>query len=325
VITPQAPERLLNIPQDGLVYLNSINIPGFAVSPNTHVPYVESWNVTLAFEAPQATVVELAYVGAKGTHLFLPPVNLNPIPFDLTESYIGQGINPLPNPVNDPLGRLNAAGTAPYQFAPAYLGVKYLGFANVYQSYDSSANSIRHAAAVNVRRRPVAGMTYTANYTFGKSIDEASDAGDIRFVNLNVRSPGHVNFGATRVAGRSVSTFDIRHAFNLSGLYDLPLGRGRTLWRNAPHWANALAGGWTLSGVTRIQGGIPMVDGDDSGRQASQRITLGSPGESGHRVRSAALHRSDRATRPGGAPGGYMISGSRMTSSSCGLGKSPGT
>jgi hypothetical protein len=84
VITPQAPETFLNIPQDGLVYLNSINIPAFSVSPNTHVPYVQSWNATVAFELPQSTMVELSYVGAKGTHLFLPPINLNPIPFDVT-------------------------------------------------------------------------------------------------------------------------------------------------------------------------------------------------------------------------------------------------
>ena len=259
VIHPVAPEVFLNIPRDGLVYLNSINIPGFAVSPNTHVPYVQSWNVTLAFEAPQSTVVELGYAGAKGTHLFLPPVNINPIPFDLTETYVGLGVNPLSNPVSDPLGRLNATGTAVYQFAPAYLGTKYMGFPNVYQMYDSSANSIRHAATVSVRRRPVAGLSYVANYTFGKSIDEASDAGDVRFVNLNVRSPGHVNFGAPRSADRSVSTFDIKHAFNVSALYDLPFGRHRHFLSASGPWAQALLGGWTLSGIERIQGGLPMV------------------------------------------------------------------
>jgi hypothetical protein len=105
----------------------------------------------------------------------------------------------------------------------------------------------------------VKGLTYTANYTFGKSIDEASDAGDVRFVNLNVRSPGHVNFGATRKDDRSVSTFDIKHAFNISALYDLPFGRRHAILGNAPGWANAIVGGWTLSGLERIQGGIPMV------------------------------------------------------------------
>ncbi len=261
VINPVAPEAFLQVPQDGLVFRNSINIPGIAVSPNTHVPYVQSWNFILAFEAPGATVVELGYAGAKGTHLFLPPVNLNPLPLDLVDSYVGLGINPTATNtvVNDPLGRLNVTGTAPYQFPVAYLGVKYMGFANVYQSYDSSANSIRHAATVNVRRRPVKGLTYTANYTFGKSIDEASDAGDVRFVNLNVRSPGHVNFGAKRSDDRSVSTFDIKHAFNLSTLYDLPFGRHRSFLKNTPGWAEALVGGWTLSGVARIQGGLPMV------------------------------------------------------------------
>lgn len=258
VISPVTPEQFLQIPEDGLVYLNAVNIPGFAVSSNTHVPYVQSWSATLSFEAPQQTVVELGYVGAKGTHLFLPPAYLNPIPFDLTEAYVGLGINPLTN-VNDPLGRRNATGTAVYQFAQGYLGSQYFGYQGLTEAYDSSANSIRHAATLRVQRRHTKGLSYLANYTFGKSIDEASDAGDVRFVNLNVRSPGHVNFGASRSLDRSVSTFDIKHVFSVSSLYDLPFGRRRSFLRSAPGWADALVGGWSLSGIGRIQGGIPMV------------------------------------------------------------------
>ncbi len=81
----------------------------------------------------------------------------------------------------------------------------------------------------------------------------------MRFVNLNVRSPGHVNFGAPRFLDRSVSTFDIKHAFSVSSLYDLPFGRRRSFLRSAPGWMDAMVGGWSLSGIGRIQGGIPMV------------------------------------------------------------------
>jgi len=76
---------------------------------------------------------------------------------------------------------------------------------------------------------------------------------------LNVRSPGHVNFGAPRSQDRSVSTFDIKHAFSTSFLYDLPFGRNRSFFSRAPGVVEALIGGWSVSGIGRIQGGLPLV------------------------------------------------------------------
>ncbi|MGH9846677.1 MAG: hypothetical protein ACREEM_48885, partial [Blastocatellia bacterium] len=257
VINSVAPDTFLNIPQDGLIYLESLNVAGLAVSPNAHVPYVQSFSMTLGYELPMQTVLELSYNGSKGTHLFMPPLNLNPVPFELTEAYLAQGVNPL-NDVNDPLGRRTPTG-ALRVFSQGYVGTKYLGFEGLSVMFDSSANSIRHAATASLRRRHTRGLSYTVNYTFGKGLDTASDGGDVRFVNLNVRSPGHVNFGAPRSADRSVSTFDIKHTFSASWVWDLPVGRGKSLMAKAPGWVNSIIGNWSFSGIGRIQGGIPMV------------------------------------------------------------------
>jgi hypothetical protein len=197
------------------------------------------------------------YNGSKGTHLFLPPININPVPFELTDSYLALGLNPLTD-VADPLGRTTPTGAARV-FSQGYIGAKYLGFENLVSMFDSSANSIRHAATVSVRRRHNRGLSYNVNYTFGKGLDDASDAGDIRFVNLNVRSPGHVNYGVSRSLDRSVSLFDIKHAFSASWVWDLPVGRGRQFMSKAPGVIDSVIGGWSFSGIGRIQGGIPMV------------------------------------------------------------------
>jgi hypothetical protein len=257
ILNALTPEQFLTIPEDGLAFLNGINYAGTAVSPNAHVPYVQSWSTSISYELPQQTAVEVAYNGSKGTHLFLPPINLNPVPFELTENYLARGVNPLDD-VNDPLGRRTATG-ALRRFSQGYLGAQYLGFEGLFVMFDSSANSMRHAGTVSVRRRHTRGLSYTVNYTYGKGLDDASDAGDVRFVNLNVRSPGHVNFGAPRSQDRSVSLFDIKHAFSASFLYDLPFGRGRSLLSNAPKIIQGVVGGWSFSGIGRIQGGIPMV------------------------------------------------------------------
>jgi hypothetical protein len=268
ILTQIAPDAFLNIPQDGLIYLNSINLVAAAnaISSNAHVPYVQSWSTTLAYELPQNTVVELAYNGSKGTHLFLAPTNINQVPASVANAYLERGLNPLNPNINDPLGRRTPSG-ALVNFSPAYQGTKYLGFEFFNEVFNASANSIRHAATASVRRRHNRGLSYTVNYTFGKGLDDASDAGDVRFVNLNVRSIGHVNFGAPRSADRSVSLFDIKHAFSASFLYDLPFGRGKSFLAQAPGIVENLVGGWSLSGIGRIQGGIPLVTvlRDDNG------------------------------------------------------------
>ena len=237
-----------------------------ATSEGAHVPYVQNWSFSAAYQLPQNTVLELTYTGAKGTHLFLPPINLNPIPFALSESFVAQGLSPLNPNVTDPLGRRTASG-ALFTFSPAYMGAKYLGMEGLFEAFNSSANSIYHAGSVSLNRRFVRGLTYTVNYTYSKSIDEASDAGDVRFVNLNVRSPGHINFGAPRSTDRSVSLFDIKHAFSATFLYDLPFGRGRGFFSRAPWIVNKVIGDWSLSGVARVQSGLPLVTvlRDDNG------------------------------------------------------------
>ncbi len=260
ILRPVAPDTFLNIPSNGLLTTDSINLIGAAtaISSNAHVPYVQSWSLTTAYELPQNTVLELSYNGSKGTRLFLAPNNINQVPFSVSEGFVARGLSSLNPNVNDPLGRRTAGG-ALVNYSPAYLATKYLGFEGLNEVFNASANSIRHAGTASVRRRHTKGLSYTVNYTFGKGLDDASDAGDVRFVNLNVRSVGHVNYGAPRSADRSVSLFDIKHAFSSSFLYDLPLGRGRSFLAKAPGIVEAVLGGWSLSGIGRIQGGIPLV------------------------------------------------------------------
>ncbi|HYU42949.1 MAG TPA: carboxypeptidase regulatory-like domain-containing protein, partial [Vicinamibacteria bacterium] len=70
---PKSPEQVLNIPPDGLLYLDGINVAANAVSPNARVPYVHSWSTSVAYQLPWRMAVEVSYLGSKGSHLFLPP------------------------------------------------------------------------------------------------------------------------------------------------------------------------------------------------------------------------------------------------------------
>jgi outer membrane receptor protein involved in Fe transport len=259
-LVAKTPAAKLNLPADGLLYLDSINYYSGArvISGNYHIPYVQSFSLQINYELPLQTVMEIAYTGAKGTHLFMPPINIAPRSYNVAESFFRNGLSP-DTLINDPLGRLQSNG----QVVRIYQGdaeSTYLGFASLSAYLDASANSIRHGGYLSLRRRMAQGFMFTTNYTFAKSIDDASDSGGVRFVDFNIiRSNGQVMVGAPRSNDRSVSTFDIRHAFSSTFLWDLPVGKGRKLLPSAPGWLEQVIGGWTLSGTGRIQQGTPLV------------------------------------------------------------------
>ncbi len=266
------PEQALNIPADGLVYLGSLAIPGFALSGNTRVPYSQNWNLSVSYEVMKDTVLEVAYVGNKGTHLFMPRVNQNPRDLNFVEFLEANNLS-ADTTINDPLGRTNLIGGTIAVFRGS-LATRFPGFANLYQLYDASANSIRHATYVSLNRRYREGLSFTLNYTYGKSMDDASDSSpDTRVISYPTTLGSHSTFGAKRSTDRSISSFDIKHSFASTFLYDLPFGPNRQFLTSAPAPVQWLTSGWTVSGVFRLQGGYPFLPTLVEGNRLSFDIT----------------------------------------------------
>ena len=253
--------QVLQVPANGLITLGSLNYSGqaFAISPNMKTPYAQSWNVTVSWQADPKDVIEVAYVGNKGTHLFMPQINENSSDIAFVDALDANNQNPTTT-VPDPLGRTGSNGRV-LNVQQSTLGSTYLGFLNLYTRFDSSANSIRHAAYVSWVRRSARGLTLTANYTFGKSIDDASDSGpdDNILTTSKTISGGSSNFGGTRRLDRAVSTFDVKHSMVASFIYDLPVGRGRRLFARMSKPLNAAFGSWSFSGVERLRTGYPFM------------------------------------------------------------------
>jgi hypothetical protein len=112
-----------------------------------------------------------------------------------------------------------------------------------------------------VVHRVARGLTFTANYTYAKSIDTASSAGGDKNVltPVNGQVGGQVQFGGTRQNDRSVSTYDQRHVLHGTAIYDLPFGRGRQIGANMWKPLDYLVGGWTTTGLVRFNTGFPYV------------------------------------------------------------------
>lgn len=252
-------DTILGTDANGLVYSKSLGVPGIAVlSANAgKVPLTQNWNLTLAFQPFRNTSVEIAYTGNRGRNLYLPFVNLNPRDLDFVEALEASNIG-AETTITDPLGRTNLQGGA-ITIQRNSIRAPFFGFNELNNFYDPSASSVRHAGYIDVRRRVGRGLTFTANYTYAKSIDNASDASpDVRVLTTG-STRGQVSYGAPLSGDRSLSTYDVKNNFSATTVWDLPLGRRRAFFANAPKVIDQIIGRWTMSGVFRMPGGTPFL------------------------------------------------------------------
>jgi outer membrane receptor protein involved in Fe transport len=249
----------LGIGADGNNFANTIAMSGFVYPGDGagKIPYSQNWNLSLSMEVLKGTVIEVAYVGNKGTHLYMPLVNVNPRDPNFVDQLEVNNLS-AEGTLTDPLGRVSLIGAA-VSITRASIVSPFFGFGNLNRYFDPSANSIRHAAYISAQRRFARGLSFTANYTYGKSIDDASDASpDVRVLTTGT-TLGQVYYGAPRSGDRSISLFDIKHNFSTTFVWDIPFGRKGVFFKNAPKVLEQLIGGWTLSGKGQLQGGQPFT------------------------------------------------------------------
>lgn len=119
-------------------------------------------------------------------------------------------------------------------------------------AFGTIGHSDYHGVAVSVRQR-FKGLTWDFNYTFSKSIDDASGlqtSGVFGRVFILNALRQHDN--------RAVSDFDMSHIMNANSIWDLPFGRGRKWLNNSNNFVNAVIGGWTLTSIFRYNSGLPF-------------------------------------------------------------------
>jgi Carboxypeptidase regulatory-like domain len=215
-------------------------------------PYAQQWSFGIQRELPRAFLVNIAYVGSKGTHLtierqlnqLLPlPASENPFgpnePLTIADCTIpppglggannpGDGITPFllqdgtqVSPQTPAYVHLQAACTNPnIPNVNSLAGRPYPGLGRVL-SLQNVADSSYHALQATLRRTS-GPLTAGVSYSYSHSLDDASDRSDPVLVNsYDLRE------------NRASSNFDERHLLNLSYVYRLPI---RSLTRTLRDW-----------------------------------------------------------------------------------------
>ncbi len=199
---------------------NSTNSNGY--DPRPKLGDLQSWNFTLERELAAGWALELGYVGSKGTHL-------------------GRQYD-----INQPLRTLELY-QANQTFPRPISGINTINY------YSFGANSNYQAGQVSLRRQ-MKGAFLRFNYSFSKSIDDASQ--------LSGNSTG--GFAGAQdsrnlKSERARSDFDRRQVLTAVFSTPLPFGRGRKLLREARGWSQAVVGGWQMSGSASYYSGQALT------------------------------------------------------------------
>jgi hypothetical protein len=131
-------------------------------------------------------------------------------------------------------------------------------FVNLH-TWTTTGYSYYHAAQVTLRKRVSHGLSFTLNYTFSHSLDTSSTPERQNIIG-GAFTGGYTGTTINAWDIRqeySNSDYDIRHQFNGYWIAELPFGRGKALGGGAPGWADQIIGGWQLSGIVHLNGGVP--------------------------------------------------------------------
>ncbi|MCI0485346.1 MAG: TonB-dependent receptor, partial [Blastocatellia bacterium] len=123
-------------------------------------------------------------------------------------------------------------------------------------TFSTVADSDYHAGTLSIRQRYKDQLYLDFNYTFSKSTDNASG-----LQSSTAFGPSFILNPLRPQDNKAVSDFDIRHIINANGLYQLPVGRGRAYLGDLPGFAEAVIGGWQVTGIFRWNTGQPVLFG----------------------------------------------------------------
>ena len=123
--------------------------------------------------------------------------------------------------------------------------------------FSNISRSNYNSGQFTLRKRFSDGFTWTANYTFSKSMDITSAA-----ESEGNRANGATNFGLAEdpynpELNYHISDFNRTHQFNSNFLVELPFGHGKPFGANISNVANQIIGGWQFSGIMVTSSGRP--------------------------------------------------------------------
>lgn len=148
----------------------------------------------------------------------------------LTAGYVGTSGKKLQLQPNLNQARPGPGAVAPRRPFPLYENITWV---------EGASSSIYHSLQVSTERRMAQGVGFLASYTWSHAIDYGSFVGS-RQNTLDLR------------AERGNSDIDVRQRLIVSGMWEVPVGRGRMVGRSMSRVTDLLVGGWQINAIVSL-------------------------------------------------------------------------
>lgn len=256
--------------------------------PGVVTPYMQQFIAGIQREILKNTVVEVSYVGTRGSNLFRM-TNVNQMDlgsngfirdFQAARRNLLASGNPNVGQSTGSLGLLYG-GTIP---ASVYADIQNNNVGLIADALDrrtqgvglaaaglpdnffrpnpqftiaglgcTCSSSAYHALQIQLQRRFTDGLAFSVNYTLARSTDDVSNDTRGAGTELVVPSdPRRLELDQGR------SDFDVRHVFRGHFIWDVPFGRGRAVKPDASGLVHALISGWQINGIVDVSSGFPF-------------------------------------------------------------------
>jgi len=211
-------------------------------------PYSMGANFTLQYQLTPSMSVQAGYVTTLGRHLEVFPGS------NQVSALFAPGTT---------LTKATPTSVVP---TPAQGGLQFPDFGQGASYAATWGSSYYHGLQTNVTKKFSGGLSFMAAYTYSKVRSDALDLLN-GFAGNGYRAPYVPGVGIHHDYG--LANFDIRNVFHLSGGYELPFGKGKSMMGNATGAKNAIVGGWALQWIVNLQGGQPFKIDCPSGATAA--------------------------------------------------------
>jgi hypothetical protein len=210
---------------------------------------MQRWSFSIQRELPGRVVADVSYVGNRGTKLGSSR-NLNPIPreyLSTSQTRDQAAIDFLTRQVNNPFFGIPAftgTGLANQRIGVAQLLRPYPHFGDITTTFPAGSSHY-HSLQTAVEKRMSGGLTFQASWTYSKFMESLEYRNDVDSAPEKVISPQ-----------------DYTHRFVLSGIYELPVGRGKRWFGSIGAVPQFLFGGWQVQGWYEGQTGDALGFGN---------------------------------------------------------------
>ncbi len=206
-------------------------------------PFNHHWNFNLQRSLTRTLLVEAAYVGSRGQHIW---VNRSRSAVPTSFLSLGTALDELvPNPY---FGIIRSGALSVAQVRRSQILQPFNHYTGVSRFRDAVGDSVYHAFTLRIDKQFSHGLTFQTSFTAGKQID-----------NVQERFGGRSSFNDPNnlALSRATGEYDRPRYVISSYIYELPFGPGKALVRQGV--ASRILGRWQVAGISTFGKGLPLV------------------------------------------------------------------